>query len=149
MIKNSPKAQEFPAKDVTGHHKNDAPRSSKAEVAKALLSLAPVNPLVQQWPATNEGLMPVFRRELAFNIQHSSMNTGDWWHLVLDTEAPALYVEHTWEHAHLHAPDQRASGTERFGINDFLTLAQDQPAHPVLLAALKEMFRESDTDRDV
>jgi hypothetical protein len=88
--------------------------------------------------------MPVFRRELGFNIQHPGMNTGDWWHLVFDTEAPAFYVEHTWAHAHPHAGGQRASGTERFGINDFLTLAQDKPAQPVLMAALREMFREAD-----
>ncbi len=38
--------------------------------------------------------MPVLKRELAFSRQHPSrMNTGEWWHLVLDTEAPALYVD--------------------------------------------------------
>jgi hypothetical protein len=87
--------------------------------------------------------MPVFRRELAFSAQHPSrIGTGDWWHLVLDTEAPALYVEHTWEHANIHAPHDRVSGTERFGINDFLSLAQDKPAQPVLVSALMEMFRD-------
>jgi hypothetical protein len=34
-------------------------------------------------------------------------------------------------------------GTERFGINDFLTLAEGQPAQPMLMTALKEMFRDS------
>ncbi len=91
--------------------------------------------------------MPIFKRELAFSIQHPSLNTGDWWHLVLETEAPALDVEHTWEHAHLHSPGQTTSKAERFGINDFLTLAQDQPAQPVLLAALSEMSREAGEDR--
>ena len=86
--------------------------------------------------------MPVFRRELHFNTQDPSRSgTGDWWHLVLDTDDPALYVEHTWEHTNIHSPDQRETGVERFGINDFLTLAQGQPAQPVLLAALREMFR--------
>src|SRR4028118_198778 len=62
MIKNSPKAQEFPAKDVPGHHNHPAPRSPKAEVAKALLSLAPAHPLVQPWPATNAGSTPALAR---------------------------------------------------------------------------------------
>ena len=88
--------------------------------------------------------MPVFRRELAFSTQHpSTSGAGDWWHLVLDTDAPALYVEHTWEHPKAHSPAQRESGSERFGINDFLSLAQDKPAQPVLVAALTEMFLDS------
>jgi hypothetical protein len=77
------------------------------------------------------------------------LNTGDWWHLILDTDAPALFVEHKWEHAQLHASYQRASGTERFGINDFLTLAPDQLAQPVLLAAFQEIFREAGETRDL
>jgi hypothetical protein len=88
--------------------------------------------------------MPVFRRELAFSTQHlSTSGAGDWWHLVLDTDAPALYVEHTWEHPKAHSPAQRESGSERFGVNDFLSLAQDKPAQPVLLTALMELFRNS------
>jgi hypothetical protein len=87
--------------------------------------------------------MPVFRRELAFSTRNpSSLGTGDWWHLVLDTDAPALYVEHTWDHPNTHAPKERLTGAERFGINDFLTFARDQPAQPALLSALREMFRE-------
>lgn len=89
--------------------------------------------------------MPVFRRELHFSTQHPSRSgTGDWWHLVLNTDDPALYVEHTWEHTNIQSPDQSETGVERFGINDFLTLAQDQPAQPVLLAALREMFRRTE-----
>jgi hypothetical protein len=61
----------------------------------------------------------------------------------LDTDAPALYVEHTWEHPKAHSPAQRESGSERFGVNDFLSLAQDKPAQPVLLTALMELFRNS------
>jgi hypothetical protein len=87
--------------------------------------------------------MPVFRRELAFRTQDpSSLGTGEWWHLVLDTDAPAFYVEHTWDRPNTHAPKERLTGADRFGINDFLTFAQDQPAHSALLSALREMFRE-------
>ena len=67
--------------------------------------------------------------------------------LIVADRPCAMRSSHTWEHAHLHSPGQRASGAERFGINDYLTLAQDQPAQPVLLAALAEMFREAGEDQ--
>jgi len=87
--------------------------------------------------------MPVFKRELAFTADRPRENAGDWWHLVLDTDAPALYVEHTWMHTSPHVGDQASQGTQRFGINDFLTLAEGRPAQPMLIAALKDMFRET------
>ena len=87
--------------------------------------------------------MPVFKRELAFAADRPLENAGDWWHLILDTEAPGLYVEHTWIHANLHAGSETTRGTQRFGINDFLTLAEGRPAQPMLMSALKEMFREA------
>ena len=83
--------------------------------------------------------MPVLKRELAFHGDRPGENTGDWWHLVLDTDAPGLYVEHTWQHARAHPQPE---GAERFGVNDFLTLAPDQPARSALMSALREMFRE-------
>jgi hypothetical protein len=86
--------------------------------------------------------MPVFKRELAFNAAGPAVNTGDWWHLVLDTDSPGLYVEHTWEHTAAHAEAERAGGSERYGINDFLTLAQGKSAQPALIAALKGIFRD-------
>jgi hypothetical protein len=33
--------------------------------------------------------------------------------------------------------------TQRFGINDFLTLAEGKPAQSMLLSAFKEMFRDA------
>ncbi|WP_114946766.1 hypothetical protein [Microvirga calopogonii] len=87
--------------------------------------------------------MPVFKRELAFVADRPLENAGDWWHLVLDTDAPGLYVEHTWMHASPHTEGQAAYETQRFGINDFLTLAEGQAAQPMLMSALKEMFREA------
>jgi hypothetical protein len=90
-----------------------------------------------------EGLMAVFRRELAFAPRGSGVNTGDWWHLILDPDAPGLYVEHTWKHMSSVVDEQTASGSERYGINDFLTLASDQPARSALLVALNEMFRDA------
>jgi hypothetical protein len=87
--------------------------------------------------------MPVFKRELAFVADRPLENVGDWWHLVLDTDAPGLYVEHTWMHPSPHAEGQAAHETQRFGINDFLTLAEGRPAQPMLMSALKEMFREA------
>ena len=87
--------------------------------------------------------MPVLKRELAFVADRPLENAGDWWHLVLDTDAPGLYVEHSWIHASPHLNSDVGRGTERFGINDFLTLAEGQPAQPMLMIALKEMFRDS------
>jgi hypothetical protein len=86
--------------------------------------------------------MPVFKRELAFQAQGPMAETGDWWHLVLDTDVPGLYVEHTQMHAKAHSEDVSA-GTQRFGINDFLTLAESQLARAVLIDALKEIFRDA------
>jgi hypothetical protein len=87
--------------------------------------------------------MPVFKRELAFTTDRPSENAGHWWHLVFDTDAPGLYVEHTWIKEGVHAGNQAENGAERFGINDFLTLAEGQAAQPMLIAALKEMFRDT------
>jgi hypothetical protein len=87
--------------------------------------------------------MPVFKRELAFVADRPLENEGDWWHLVLDTVALGLYVEHTWIHASPHRDGQATRGAQRFGINDFLTLAEGRPAQPMLMSALREMFREA------
>jgi hypothetical protein len=88
--------------------------------------------------------MPVFKRELAFAADRPTENAGDWWHLILDTDAPGLYVEHTWMHTSAHTSGQASRGVQRFGINDFLTLAEGEPAQPMLMSALREMFREAE-----
>ena len=87
--------------------------------------------------------MPVFKREMAFAPDRPTENLGDWWHLVLETEAPSLYVEHTWIHASPHQDGRAAHGTQRFGINDFLTPVEGRLAHPTLMGALREMFRDA------
>jgi len=87
--------------------------------------------------------MPVFKRELAFAADRPGETAGDWWHLVLDTDAPGLYVEHTWRHASPHSESEAAHGSQRFGINDFLTLGEGRSAHPMLMSALKDMFRDA------
>ncbi len=87
--------------------------------------------------------MPVFKRELAFVADRPAETAGDWWHLVLDTDAPGLYVEHTWRHANPHVDGHTDQGSARFGINDFLTLGDEQPAQSMLLSALKEMFSDA------
>jgi hypothetical protein len=87
--------------------------------------------------------MPIFKRELAFEADRRGTSGGDWWHLVLDTDSPGLYVEHTWQHENTHLQGDTSSGAQRFGINDFLTLAQDRPAHSVLVTALSDIFREA------
>jgi hypothetical protein len=92
--------------------------------------------------------MPVLRRELAFSPLQASPHTGDWWHLVLDSDDLGLWVEHTWSHASPHGDGQIARGEERFGINDFLMLMRGQAAHPVLLGALNEMFRNLPANPD-
>jgi hypothetical protein len=46
-------------------------------------------------------------------------------------------------HPSPHTEGQAAHETQRFGINDFLTLAEGRPAQPMLMSALKEMFREA------
>lgn len=86
--------------------------------------------------------MPVLKRDLAFNAERPMATTGDWWHLVLDTDAPGLYVEHVWRHTSPHSAREADSGAQRFGINDFLTLAEGQPARPALIAALSQIFRD-------
>ena len=88
--------------------------------------------------------MPVFKRELAFVADRPLENAGDWWHLVLDTDAPGLYVEHSWVRTGVHSDGQTDRGAQRFGINDFLTLAEGQAAQLMLMGALKEMFREAE-----
>jgi hypothetical protein len=92
--------------------------------------------------------MPVFKRELAFSADRPMENAGDWWHLVLDRDAPGLYVEHTWLHTSTHSANRAERGTQRFGINDFLTLAEGQPAQPMLMSAPREMFHEAQTDAE-
>lgn len=87
--------------------------------------------------------MSVFKRELAFEAERPTENAGDWWHLVLDTAAPGLYVEHSWIRTSAHLNSEIERGAERFGINDFLTLAEGQAAQPMLMSALKEMFRDT------
>ena len=87
--------------------------------------------------------MPVFKRELAFAADRPMENAGDWWHLVLDTDAPGLYVEHTWLHTSTHSAGRAERGTQRFGINDVLNLAEGRPAQPMLMSALKKMFRDA------
>ena len=54
--------------------------------------------------------MPILKRELAFVAASSTANSGDWWHLVLDTDTPGLYVEHSWAHASPHSDGQIARG---------------------------------------
>ncbi len=88
--------------------------------------------------------MPILRRELAFSADDSRVSTRDWWHLVLDTDTPGLYVEYRRQQMSAHSGDTALTEAERYGINDFLTLAQGQAAQPALLNALREMFREAD-----
>jgi hypothetical protein len=85
--------------------------------------------------------MALSKRELAFEAERPGADHGDWWHLILDPEAPGLYVEHTWKRMSRVTDGEAQNGMERFGINDFLTLAQGQPAREMLIAALSEMFR--------
>jgi hypothetical protein len=87
--------------------------------------------------------MPVFKRELAFDADRPGVNTGDWWHLVLETDEGGLYIEHSWHHASMHTQGEAARGSQRFGINDFLTLATNPPARAALITALSERFREA------
>ena len=87
--------------------------------------------------------MPVLKRDLAFQAAQPGESAGDWWHLILDTDAPGLYVEHSWRRAATHVNGEAQAGTERYGINDFLSLAQDQAAQPALFDALRELFREA------
>jgi hypothetical protein len=86
----------------------------------------------------------MLKRELAFVADQTGSQSGDWWHLVLDPAEPGLWVEHTWQRISAVTGETSDAGVARFGINDFLTLAQGQPAYPALLAALGEIFRPTD-----
>jgi hypothetical protein len=88
--------------------------------------------------------MPVLKRELAFSAAYPSGGTREWWHLVLDTDAPGLWIENTRQHQITHTDVDVTESKERFGINDFLSMAEGKQAHPMLLAALREMFRDID-----
>jgi hypothetical protein len=83
----------------------------------------------------------VLRRELAFVADQTGSQSGDWWHLILDPAEPGLWIEHTWRRVSTVTGETSDAGVARYGINDFLTLAHVQPAQPVLLAALGEIFR--------
>jgi len=89
--------------------------------------------------------MPIFKRELAFQSDRPEPGMGDWWHLVLDTDKPSLYVEHVWRYMSRQLGGEAEAGTQRFGVNDFLTHAQGLPggqsAQPTLIDALSDMFR--------
>ena len=87
--------------------------------------------------------MPIFRRELAFSADDSRVSTKDWWHLVLDTDTPGLYVEYRRQQMSAHSPGAALDEAERYGINDFLTLGHGQAAQSALLDALREMFSEA------
>jgi hypothetical protein len=71
--------------------------------------------------------MPVFRRELAFAADRPAENAGDWWHLVLDTAAPGLYVEHTWMGASPHFIQPTGWHTRR-NASASTTFSQSQKA---------------------
>jgi hypothetical protein len=42
-----------------------------------------------------------------------------------------------------HSEGQAVTEAQRFGINDFLMLAEGRPAQPMLMSALREMFRDA------
>ncbi len=85
--------------------------------------------------------MPIFRRELALASGPVSGGTRETWHLVLDTDAPGLYIEHKTEQAAAHSAGVALSDKEHYGINDFLMLAQGQPAQPALILAQGDVSR--------
>jgi hypothetical protein len=91
-----------------------------------------------EWKRT----MSVMRRELAFVAERPGASGGDWWHLVFDPEVPGIYVEHTWSRTNALAGGETPSGMERYGINDFLTLARTEAARSALMLVLSEMFPE-------
>jgi hypothetical protein len=53
-------------------------------------------------------------------------------------------VEYVRQHQITHSDMDVSQSIERFGINDFLSLAEGKAAHPMLLAALKEMLQHVD-----
>lgn len=85
----------------------------------------------------------MLRRELAFVADQTGTKDEDWWHLILEPSEPGFWVEHTWRRISTVTGETSDAGVARFGINDFLTLAQGQPAHPALLAALGDIFRSN------
>jgi hypothetical protein len=86
----------------------------------------------------------LLKRELAFVADQTGTKDEDWWHLILDPSEPGFWVEHTWRRISTVTGETSDAGVARFGINDFLTLAQGQPANLALLAALGDIFRPAD-----
>jgi|GEM_PF-6605878 len=90
--------------------------------------------------------MTIYKRELAFKAENPGGHTGEWWHLILDANDPGLWVEHTRIHQNAHTNGAEQQSEQRFGINDFLTLAEGQEARAALLVALTEMFKDGGRD---
>jgi len=86
--------------------------------------------------------MAVQKRELAFVAERPGVDAGEWWHLVYDPEVPGIYVERTRLHENRVDDTSSPGDADRYGLNDFLTLAGDGPAKSALMTALGDMFRE-------
>jgi hypothetical protein len=91
--------------------------------------------------------MPIFRRELAFRADSPVGHTREWWHLILDTDTPGLWVEHTRIYKNPHSEGAEKQDEQRYGINDFLSLTEGQEAQSMLLAALSELFKDGSLNR--
>ncbi len=91
--------------------------------------------------------MQLLRRELAFEAEYPGGHGGQHWHLVMDCDAPGLYVEHTWTRVGALRDGGAETTIERYGINDFLSFDTHKPAQAGLLRVLEEMFREQQSPR--
>ncbi|HEY8381531.1 MAG TPA: hypothetical protein VIL09_05190 [Microvirga sp.] len=88
--------------------------------------------------------MPTLKRELAF-LEDKIDRIHQQWHLVMDCDAPGLYVEHVSKReGSVDSHDVRDT-IQRYGINDFLSSEAHEPARAALIRALKDAFRDGES----
>jgi len=87
--------------------------------------------------------MALLKRELHRSVKGPVQNDEDWWHLVFDTDAKRLYVEHRWAHVDVRGAGEANSGTEQFDIADYLRQGGQTAGHRELWRLLQSLFEES------
>ncbi len=84
--------------------------------------------------------MPKLTRQLESHAKGALAEREDWWHLVFDTDANELYVEHSWSHTNAYRVSKGTDeGTERLPVDAYLKGGQNGAE---LSRLLRTMFEE-------
>ena len=84
--------------------------------------------------------MALLKRELNRSAKGPVQNDEDWWHLVFDTDAKRLYVEHRWGYVDVRGAGEANSGTEQFEVGDYLKQGGQTAGHRELWRLLQGLF---------